>query len=85
MFDVVYYRQVNAGVLDADEEPLGHYVRHGGAAGLSTSRLFDGGWYAKNHPEAATAPNPLVYFLKVGARLGHVGAPEGYDNRFAHA
>lgn len=73
-FDVDYYRRM-AGI-DAETEPLEHYIRFGASLGLSFNPLLDPVWYASVTPEAAEFPcGVLAHFVRRGDAEGRSPTP----------
>lgn len=75
LFDAQWYRTTQVPGLLLDQAAR-HYVRHGGARGLSPSPLFDGPQYLANNPDVAAAGlNPLLHYLDCGRAEGRAICP----------
>lgn len=71
LFEAEWYRRQLRDPAAAGDDLLGHYLRHGWAAGLSPSPLFDPTWYRSVNRSAVPATqDPLTHFLLRGARRG---------------
>ena len=69
VFDVDWYQEQLADEILADMgDPIKHYLRHGVAAGVSPSPLFDPRSYVREVEGARSAPHgPFVHYLRFGA------------------
>lgn len=55
-------------------DPLTHYIVEGAGEGLDPHPLFDSDWYLARHPDVgAQGFNPLIHYIKHGARELHDG------------
>ncbi len=69
LFQEQYYLENNSDVNREHQDPILHYILHGGFEGRNPHPLFHSSWYLKNNPDVAkTGVNPLVHFLLWGAK-----------------
>jgi len=67
LFDEDFYLAKNEDVLNADIDPLIHYVKFGGLEGRNPSAFFDGNLYLNSNPDVKMANiNPLVHYIRYG-------------------
>jgi hypothetical protein len=79
LFDTQFYAAQTG--LDPDPERcIAHYLKKGGAAGLSPNRLFDRAAYLSLHPDVAAAGmDPFLHFVVFGISEGRLNrVPEIY-------
>lgn len=75
-FDSVYYREQNPTVVDANTDPLLHYMDHGAADGLDPSPVFSTSYYLRCNPDIVAAGiNPLVHYVRYGRFEGRLPRP----------
>jgi hypothetical protein len=80
-FDPEYYRQqVQEG--QGLTGLLGHFLRHGMAAGLRPNPLLDLGWYADHLPGSPGLARALAHFVVVGDREGRAASPSFDGKRY---
>lgn len=71
LFDALWYLNRYPDVSAAGQDPLTHYVLHGGAEGRDPHPLFDGKWYIAQYPNhAASKLSPLGHYVIEGAING---------------
>ncbi len=66
LFDVGYYVRQVPDLLDADVDPLQHYLDDGVDAGIDPHPLFDTAYYVKRNWSVMDGENPLVHYLVEG-------------------
>lgn|GEM_PF-1123212 len=68
LFDSDWYKITHHAALGFFEDPLDHYCKYGGEAGLKPSALFDSFYYASQIPESdrAQITNYLYHYLTEG-------------------
>ena len=72
LFDRRFYRR-RMPVLRKWQDPLWHYIRHGGLAGLPPSLYFDSAYYLERHDDVRVAKlNPLYHYLAHGRLEGRL-------------
>ena len=64
LFDAAWYRRRYPDVAAAGADALEHYCRQGWRRGRDPGPHFSTTLYVVEHPEAAQAGNPLVYFAR---------------------
>ena len=70
LFDAQWYA-AEAGELPRGTDPLQHFLRSGGPAGISPSPLFVSEWYLSRRPAGRRARfGPFVDYLVAGVRVG---------------
>jgi glycosyltransferase involved in cell wall biosynthesis len=71
LFDRRWYLEHNPDVAQARDDPVLHYLRHGGFDARDPSPRFRTAWYLETYPDVkAAGMNPLVHFLKYGRQEG---------------
>lgn len=76
LFDAAWYRKRYPDVAAAGTDALEHYCRQGWRRGRDPSPHFSTTLYIVEHPEAAQAGNPLVYFAQNRTSGGAAESPE---------
>ena len=72
LFDRRFYRQ-HMPVVQKWQDPLWHYIHHGGLAGLPPSLNFDSAYYLERHDDVRVAKlNPLYHYLAHGKAEGRL-------------
>jgi glycosyltransferase involved in cell wall biosynthesis len=67
LFDSAWYLANNPDVAQAKEDPVLHYLLHGGVEGRSPGPHFDAGLYLERNPDVKQAGiNPLIHFILSG-------------------
>lgn len=75
-FDAHWYLGQNPDVVQANINPLQHYVRYGAAEGRRPCPNFDPQWYLQQNPDVARAGvEPLSHYLTHGWREGRDPTP----------
>ena len=64
VFDREFYLRENPDVAAAGIDPVAHYLQHGAAEQRQPHPLFDPAHYLACCPEARSAGNPLLHFLR---------------------
>lgn len=72
MFDSKFYTNMYPDVVASGQDPLEHFVRHGGREARSPSPNFDGPHYAMSNPEARLAENLLIDWIENGRKGSRV-------------
>lgn len=71
LFDALWYLKRYPDVAATGQDPLTHYVLHGGAEGRDPHPLFDGKWYVDQYPDhVASGLSPLGHYVLDGAAKG---------------
>jgi hypothetical protein len=71
LFDREWYLQRYPDVANAAQDPLDHFIQHGGAEGRSPGPRFDAKWYLQRNADVArTGVNPLLHYLEHGRSEG---------------
>lgn len=87
LFTADWYRERNPDVIEAELDPLLHFVRFGAAEGRWPNPWFDPAWYRANYPDVVAAElNPLLHYLRHGDEEGRQPSPHFAPNwyRAAH-
>jgi len=72
LFDKRFYRHCMP-VLRKWQDPVWHYIHHGGLAGLPPSLYFDSAYYLERHDDVRVAKlNPLYHYLAYGRSEGRL-------------
>jgi len=70
-FDKLYYLENNLDVLKSGQDPLRHFVQHGGVEGRSPGEGFDSQYYLYTNSDVREAKvNPLIHYLLWGRLEG---------------
>src|SRR6266496_1776323 len=76
LFDYTWYLEKNQDVLQANTNPVLHYLRRGGFEGRDPGPTFSSSWYLKTYQDVENAGiNPLVHYIKYGQREGRLPQP----------
>lgn len=77
MFDERYYLETNPDLgPDNIDDPLMHFLLHGGREGRSPSPAFDTGWYLQQYPDVRISGwNPLLHYVLNGIGEGRQPKP----------
>jgi SAM-dependent methyltransferase len=71
LFDRDWYLAHNPDVAAGGQDPLMHYLRHGGQEGRDPGPDFDSDWYLdQNANVVARGMNPLIHYLRFGKKEG---------------
>ena len=71
LFDETYYTDAYADVVEADIDPLTHYIRFGWREGRNPSAKFDVRWYLENNQDVrAAGVEPLLHYIEFGRDEG---------------
>ena len=72
LFDPLWYLKRYPDVAAAGQDPLIHYVLHGGDEGRDPHPLFDGKWYLEQYPNCnVNQLSPLGHYVLEGAAKGY--------------
>jgi glycosyltransferase involved in cell wall biosynthesis len=76
-FDETWYKANNPDVVQANIDPLTHFIQHGGNEGRAPGPNFSSQWYLSTYSDVRKAGiNPLVHYLKIGKLEGRYAMPE---------
>jgi SAM-dependent methyltransferase len=71
LFDGDWYLAHNPDVAANGQDPLTHYLQHGGLEGRDPGPDFDSQWYLdQNADVVARGMNPLIHYLRFGKKEG---------------
>jgi glycosyltransferase involved in cell wall biosynthesis len=71
LLDVAWYRDINADVPAAKDDPMGHFMSQGWREGRWPNPYFDTAHYLRQNREVArTGGNPLVHYISHGEKAG---------------
>ncbi|MEK6420532.1 MAG: glycosyltransferase family 4 protein [Burkholderia gladioli] len=85
-FDANFYLARYPDVMDAELDPVDHYLVHGGREGRQPGPKFDAAFYTREYPDVHDAGiNPLIHFLRYGQAEGRRAAPAASDAPIAPA
>jgi SAM-dependent methyltransferase len=71
LFDRDWYLAHNPDVAISGQDPLTHYLQHGGQEGRDPGPGFDSQWYLdQNTDVGARGMNPLIHYLRFGRKEG---------------
>jgi O-antigen biosynthesis protein len=71
LFDAEHYAGQAAGLREAGDDPILHYLTLGAPEGLDPHPLFDTSFYLERNPDVArSGENPLLHYLRAGAAEG---------------
>ena len=69
LFDRNWYLAHNPDVAISGQDPLTHYLQHGGQEGRDPGPGFDSKWYLDQNPDVrARGMNPLIHYLRFGRK-----------------
>jgi hypothetical protein len=74
LFDAQFYLDSNPDVVDAEWEPLLHYMIHGATEGRRPNEWFDPAQYA-SQARLRRGANPLLHYLRNGKHQGYPTDP----------
>lgn len=70
-FNREWYLAHNPDVAGSGQDPLRHYLQHGGVEGRNPGPGFDSLWYMDQSPDVrACGMNPLIHYLRFGRKEG---------------
>jgi hypothetical protein len=71
LFSALWYLEHNPDVVASGDDPLLHYLVHGGVDRRNPHPLFDARWYVAQYPQVAEAKmTPLTHYVTVGVSEG---------------
>jgi len=71
LFDRDWYLAHNPDVAANGQDPLTHYLQHGGLEGRDPGPDFASRWYLDQNPDVgARGVNPLIHYLRFGKKEG---------------
>ncbi len=71
LFDEQWYLHRYPDVAKAGQDPIYHFILHGGAEGRNPGPHFDARWYLRRNVDVArSGANPLVHYLEHGRNEG---------------
>jgi SAM-dependent methyltransferase len=82
LFDRDWYLAHNPDVAISDQDPLMHYLQHGGQEGRDPGPDFDSQWYLdQNTDVGARGMNPLIHYLRFGRKEGRRAKSSAREKR----
>jgi GT2 family glycosyltransferase len=84
LFFPTYYSQQNPDVINANINPLWHYIKNGDKEGRKPNPLFDPLWYRSTYPDIAIHKelNTLIHYYKFGSNEGRDPSPSFSTNKY---
>ncbi|MFZ4413510.1 MAG: hypothetical protein ACOYOV_10540, partial [Bacteroidales bacterium] len=73
LFDESFYLVNNPDILKSNDDPVLHYLIHGGFEGRKPSENFDSAFYLEKYPDVkASGINPLIHYFRFGSIEGRM-------------
>lgn len=82
LFERDWYLAHNLDVAASGQDPLTHYLLHGGMEGRDPGPGFDSRWYLDRNADVGTGGmNPLIHYLRFGKKEGRRVRPSQDEQR----
>lgn len=82
LFDRDWYLAHNPDVAVSRQDPLKHYLQHGGQEGRDPGPDFDSQWYLNQNADVgARGINPLIHYLRFGKKEGRSAKSSDREKR----
>jgi len=84
LFQPTYYAEQNKDIIDANINPLWHYIKCGDMEGRKPNPLFDPTWYRTKYPDLSNHQNmnALLHYYKFGAKEGRNPSSDFLSNEY---
>lgn len=84
LFLPTYYAEQNKDVVDANINPLWHFIKFGDMEGRKPNPLFDPTWYRSTYPDIAQNKNlnTLIHYYKFGFKEGRDPSSDFSTNNY---
>jgi GT2 family glycosyltransferase len=81
LFDESFYLANNPDILKSNDDPVLHYLIHGGFEGRNPSENFNSAFYLEKYPDVKEiGKNPLAHFILFGKSEGRRAIPNEVKN-----